>query len=392
VWTGSLWEWGRVDVVSLATNERRTLVEEGAFPRAAGGTLLFARGATLLAARLGTNGLRLAGSPVPVLDGVATNNSGTGAAEIGIARDGTLVYQPSHAPDRTVVAVDREGNARPLPIPPRGYAALALSPDGGRLAVSISDESERGDIWIHDLARGTFARLTLAGSASYPVWTPDGARVAFALAQPRKTLSVFWQNADGSAAPERLTTSDVGGQNPSAFSPDGEVLLVTDVNPSGGADISVLPLAGDRKIRPLLSTPFFEMNPGFSPDGRYVVFQTNESGQPEVYVQTFAGPARRWQVSTSGGAAPRWSRNGKEIFYRSGNRMMAVDVATAPVFRSGTPRVLFTGSFWDGDVWAYDVAPDGKTFYMIRPGRWESVSPHLDVVEGWLGELLERLR
>ena len=184
-------------------------------------------------------------------------------------------------------------------------------------------------------------RFTFEGYANNrPVWTPDGKRIAFH-SDTEGPLNIFWQLADGSGDIERLTTS-VYNNVPGSFSPDGQTLAFHEVNPTTGNDIWVLRL-GDRKAQPFLRTPFSETAPRFSPDGRWLAYVSDESGRYEIYVQPYPGPGGKWQISTEGGTEPVWNPNGRELFYRSGNKMMAVDVRRSRA-SGGQAPMLFRGA------------------------------------------------
>lgn len=165
--------------------------------------------------------------------------------------------------------------------------------------------------------------------------------------------------ADGTGPAEQLTTGE-NAPTAASWSPDGKVLAFEDSSINTGSDIWVLTLEGERKARPWLQTRFAESRPMFSPDGRWLAYQSNESGRAEVYVQQFSGPGRKWQISTEGGSGPRWARNGRELFYLNGDKMMVAEITTSPTFSASAPRLLFAGGFIPGLVSAFDVAPDGR--------------------------------
>jgi dipeptidyl aminopeptidase/acylaminoacyl peptidase len=208
-------------------------------------------------------------------------------------------------------------------------------------------------------------------------------------AGPSGTLNLYWIPADGSGAAERLTTSE-NPQSPGSWSPDGQVFAFSALDPTTGYDMWVLNREGDRKPRPFLQTPSNEYGPMFSPDGRWLAYGSDESGRREVYVQPFPGPGGKLQISTEGGVQPVWARNGRELFYRDGDKMMATAVETRPVFAAAKPRVLFEGHYETG-VFPfesdYDVSPDGQRFLMIKASEQESGATQLNVVLNWSDEL-----
>jgi serine/threonine-protein kinase len=253
-------------------------------------------------------------------------------------------------------------------------------------------EESDSNIWLYDLARDTLTRLTFQGSFNLMgAWTPDGKRIAFE-SNKDGALNPFWQLADGSGGLERLTISDYT-QVPMSWSPDGQLLAFTEINPTTGYDICVLRMS-DRKAQPFLQTPFTESAPRFSPDGRWIAYISDESGRNEVYVQPYPGPGGKWQISTEGGTEPVWNPNGRELFYRSGNQMIAVEIVTQPGFSAGKPRMLFEGQYEPTPATApnYDVSPDGQRFLMLKPSESAEAAPtQINVVQNWFEELKQKV-
>jgi Tol biopolymer transport system component len=280
--------------------------------------------------------------------------------------------------------------------PTRNYEGPRISPDGGRIAFSVLNLTSTVDsqVWVHDLKRGATTRLTFERANSNPVWTPDGKRLIY-LSAPgvvgsgAGTLDAV--AADGSGQPVALMGEGVN-PSPTSVSPDGRLVLgVRSGNtlPSG-TEIWVLPLdatkAAEAKPQPFLDTRFTRGNLQFSPDGKWVAYESNETGRNEIYVVPYPGPGGESQVSTDGGTQPRWNRNGRELFFRNGAMMMAVDVQTGATFRTGTPRMLFEKVSSD-----YDVAPDGRRFLMLKPAATTTDSSELHVILNWFDDLRRRV-
>jgi Tol biopolymer transport system component len=264
--------------------------------------------------------------------------------------------------------------------------------------VSIGDEEEQ--VWLYDLSRETLTRLTFGGSRNgASAWTADGKRIAYQ-SNKEGPLNIFWQLADGSGGLERLTTSEHLNA-PTSFSSDGEQLAYVELDPTTGTDIWILrlsdPLPGSgqvRKPRLFLRTPFNESVPRFSPDGHWLAYISDESGRYEVYVQPYPGPGGKWQISTEGGTEPAWNPNGRELFYRSGEKMMAVDITAQPGFTPGTPRILFQGPYVlsEGTVPWYDISPDGQRFLMVKLSDPAGAAPtQINVVLNWFEELKQKV-
>jgi Tol biopolymer transport system component len=374
---------------SLTTAEHHVLTQTGEQPRyAPSGHLLYVQGGTLMAARFDPQRLAITGAAVPVVQGILSTG---GVAEYSFSSTGTLVYVPGsfQGAQSRLVWVDRKGAEQPVAAPAHNYVLPRVSPDGKRVAVNIEEADSQ--IWLYDLDRETLTRLTFEGSTNIdPVWTPDGKRIALKGSDNR----LFWQPADGSTGAEALTKSELAGNNvPGSWSPDGQVLSFMEVNPETGYDIYILPLK-DGKPRPFLRTPSLETAPRFSPDGHFIAYASDESGRLEIYVRPYPGPGGKWQISTQGGGEPVWNPKGSELFYRSGNKMMAVDFTTRPTFSAGKPKVLFEGSYvpTPRSFPDYDVSPDGQRFLMLKAGGSEDTrSTQINVVLNWFEELKQKV-
>ena len=326
---------------------------------------------------------------------------GSGAANFSFSRDGTLVYVPGtdtgSGLQRTLVWVDREGREEPLALDPGGYNRPRVSPDGTRVAVDMSGP-EGTDVWTSDVARGTRSILTPDPAADQsPLWTPDGERVVFR-SDREGSEGLFWKAAAGRGAAEPLLTGEDAQQltllNPLDWSADGNELIFSYLAPNTGFDIGVLSMEGERSWQPLLNSAAREVHPALSPDGRWIAYTSNETGQLEVYVERFPDLGNREQISTGGGRAPVWSPDGSELFYSNlvgGFRMMVVPIDTEPTLTLGTATVVFEGTYYRALWRTYDLAPDGR-FLMIKPGGAAtedaaSALPQIVVVQGWFEEL-----
>jgi len=395
--SGTLSSWinAQVSVQLVGTAVRRSLAQGATQPRyAASGHVVFVQGGNLMAVPFDIDRLEVTGAAVPVLEGVMESPS-SGAAQFDISTTGSLVYVPGgdQSNQSTLVWVSRNGAEQPLAAPAHNYRYLPkLSPDGRQVALTIAEQESQ--VWLYNLSRDTLTRLTFEGNVNViPTWTPDGKRVAFESTKEGPG-NIFWQLADGSGGLERLTTGEYT-QVPCTWSPDGKLLAFVEINPTTGYDIWVL-RTGDRKAQPFLRTPFNESAPEFSPDGRWLVYTSNESGRTEVYVQPYPGPGGKWQISTDGGTEPLWNRNGRELFYRNGDKMMAVEVTTEPSFSAGNPRILFQGQYVQNTPPSsgpfYDVSPDGQRFLMLKPAEHAGAAPNqINVVLNWSEELKRRV-
>jgi Tol biopolymer transport system component/predicted Ser/Thr protein kinase len=382
----------QVAAQSVGTGERRNLIQGGNYPRyAPSGHLVYAQGGSLMAVPFDPQRLAITGAAVPMVEGVLQSPT-NGHAQYSFSDTGSLVYVSGvvQGTQSRLVWVSRNGAEQPLAAPAHAFVFPRLSPDGRRVAVGIVEQESQ--VWLYDLSRETLTRFTFEGNANYnPVWTPDGKRIAFQ-SNKEGAPNVFWQLANGSGGLDRLTTSEYL-QAPMSSSPDGQLLVFIEVNPSTQRDIWVLRM-GDRKAQPFLRTRFDETSPRFSPDGRWLAYISNESGRYEIYVQPYPGPGGKWQISTEGGSEPAWNPNGRELFYRSGDKMMAVEIATQPSFSAGTPRMLFEGRYEPAPVPIanYDVSPDGQRFLMVKPNEQAQLAPtQINIVLNWFEELKQKV-
>jgi eukaryotic-like serine/threonine-protein kinase len=375
--TGSNRGASHIEALSLATGQRRVIVESGTFPLyAPSGHLVFFRDGALLGVPFDVDRLEMTGPIVRVLENLAVGTT-MDAPFAALSNAGSLAYAPSDAGTTRLVWVSHQGVEQPITDTARRYQYPRLASDGRRTVVAAA-----GDLWIQDIARATFTRLTseqTVGNA-FPVWTPDGTRVLF-----RTLTGMYWIAADGSGHPQAIAGS-LSGDLPCSVSADGDTLAFMRQHAQTSRDIYVLSLRGQSQPRPVVSTPAYEGGAQFSPDGHWMAYASDESGQMQVYVRPFPGPDRRWPVSTQGGTQPLWNRNGKEIFYRIGNKMMVVDVSAGVDLTLSQPRQLFEQRyvFQNVSVANYDVSPDGQRFVMIKD---EAGSGRLNVVLNWTEEL-----
>ncbi len=390
VFTSANVEQTQIVAQSLTTGERKVLFSEGAGARyVPTGHLVYGVSGTLRAVAFDAGSLEVRGNPVPVLKGVGTMP--TGAVNFDFSQDGSLVYVTGGAGggvQTALVWVGRDGGEEALLAPFRSYAHPRISPDGRRVAVSSLDEEQ--DVWIWDLGRETLDRLTRdPGMDMHSIWTPDSREVVYSSVRGG-TFDVYQRAADGTGEVMQLTET---AENlfPSSISPDGK-LLIYRVGTTA-SDLGVLSLEGEEPPEPLLASEFGERNGEISPDGRWLTYQSDESGEDRIYVRPFPDvDSGRIPISARGGTEPLWSPDGSELFYRSGDSLMAVPVRTEPAFEAGSPEVLFTGSYSVTIGRMYDVAPDAQKFLMVKPVETtEGGAPnHVVLVQNWFEEL-ERL-
>jgi serine/threonine-protein kinase len=340
--------------------------------------------------------LETTGGCVPVMAGVLRAG---GAPHYSVSNSGTLVYIPGPTEGGGAqfdpVWVDRDGKEGPSLAPPNAYWSPKISPDGMKVALEAAIGGN-SDIWIWDIERGTRERLTNdEGMDAFPLWTPDGKRVIFA-SNREGSYNIYWKAADGTGETEPLLIRSNLAFMPTSISPDGNTLVLM----TGTEDIGTISMEGDSEWTPLLQAEYDEMRPRISPDGRWMAYMSDETGQFEIYIRPFPDVnSDKYPVSTSGGTDPIWSPDGHELFYRNNDKFVMVSVETEPALSLEKPKVLFQGdfvSFSNNRDTFWDIHPDGDRFLMIKPFRTEDESTsgtprQINVVLNWFEELKERV-
>jgi Tol biopolymer transport system component len=297
-------------------------------------------------------------------------------------RGDVAYYSFPKIPERFLTLVDRSGSATRLSVEASHYRHPRLSPDGTRLAVARD-----GDAWVLDIRSGGWVRLTTNAEITEPQWSPDGRRIAHSVLDASTGWNgLVWRNADGSGD-EHPVHSGKGDDWPSDWSSDGRHLAV--YGGPVGMNVSVVDLDSAQTLRPVtrIAGTALARNARFSPDGRWLAYQSNETGRMQVYVVSYPDLGQKRPISTEGGTEAAWRPNGGEIYYRNGPRMMAVTIRTAPALEVAPPRELFRGSFEEdlyGDR-SYDVMPDGQHFLMFESDP--ASAPELRVIRNWSAEL-----
>jgi serine/threonine protein kinase len=366
---------------------------DGAFARyLPTGHLIFARTGEgdLMAAPFDPVKLEMTASPTPVLTGVMMGI--TGFAQFAVSDTGTLLYVPGGGVTvaNQLVWVDRKGVVQPLPIEPGDLRSPRISPDGRRIA--FTRHRAKVELWVYELGRAMLRRITDdLGDDWTPTWTRDGKRIVFQSTRSGARFNLFWTSADVGGPIERLTINEESNQQPKSWSLDGKLLAFQESEGrSGGFDILLLPIDGDRKPRAYMKTIHNEFHPEISPDGRWMAYVSDRSGRNEVYVQAFPGPGETRQVSDAGGIGPAWSREGRELCYEDlgGTRTSCVAIQTTRGLQVGDPTLVVTGSFVSSGKYyrQYDVAPDGEHFVMITRNP-QQPSTGFRVIVNWFEEL-----
>jgi Tol biopolymer transport system component len=379
-----------VYVGSLDSEERTPLFASDSQAIYADGYLLFMRQGTLLAQSFDAARLRTMGEAFPVAEDVDFNAT-LAAAAFSASTTGGLTYRTGANPRTQLTWVDRAGKALGAIGQPGVYRNPALSPDGARLAVNAIDTQHRTqDLWLVELARGVASRFTFdPGNDIYPVWSPDGSRIVFGSDREGGVPQLYQKRADGVGIEEPVVTSSLN-MLPHGFSPDGRLVLYRALV-DGRQQIGIVPLVGERMLRLFDPSPSIQGASQVSPDGRWLAYNSNESGRTEVYVQSFPAPGGgKWQISKDGGQFPRWRRDGRELFYiASDRRLMAVPVRSATSLDVGAAVPLFEAHLLQGGLGIrlqYDVARDGQRFLLNVPVE-DAAASSITVVLNWAAGL-----
>jgi Tol biopolymer transport system component/tRNA A-37 threonylcarbamoyl transferase component Bud32 len=384
--SGADWDEATIVAERLGTGERKVLVRGGTFPRyLPAGYLVYARAGALYALSFDARSLKVEGSPVEVARNIFLDPSGL--AQMDISRTGVLITAPSDTAvgDLMLTWIDREGRGEPLKAPHQSYAFLALSPDESRVAMTIGNS-----IAILDIARLSMTKLTLPARAEAPAWSRDGRRIYFGL-EKEKFYQIFSKAADDSGAVQLAFPSD-SEEDPFQISADGSRLLYIRTLADGLNELCLRHMgnvSSRNEPKVLFKSLFLDQtNTAFSPDGRWVVYQSEESGRPEIYVRPASGEERKWPVSTEGGAFPIWSPVGNEIFYLCGMKVLAAPVgAKGEEFVAGAPKVLFESH----EIFAFNASHDGKRF-LVAENPNPGAQPRLDIAVNWFAEVRRKVR
>lgn len=381
----------RVHAVSLDSGARTILVEGNGARFLPSGHIVFQRLGSLWAARFDPTRLALTSPPAAVLDNVGIANDWSPI--VSASESGSLAYATGAQPypPRTFVWVDRTGREQRIDVPTRSWFWPQVSPDGKRLGFHDMNPVNM-DIWLYDLEQAALVRMTFdPRQDGYPLWSPDGKQIAFWSRQHGDAANLYVRSADLTGTNRRLTTSP-NYQLPFSWAAGGTELVFQENSRESGLNIGLVAMDGTKAPKMLIETPADEGYPAVSPDGRWIAYQSNLSGRPEVHVQPFPDLGGRWQVSTQGGTAPLWHPNGRELFYRIDRAMMSVPLeAGGSSFKYGSPRKLFEGSYVTDDVYGrnFTLAPDGR-FLMMKedPAR----PPQIVVIVNWAEEFQRPLQ
>ena len=372
-YAGKPFDEADIGVVSLASGATKVVVKGGSFARySPSGHLVYVQAGRLLAVPFDPVRLEVTGDATTVVTGVSSE-VGRGRGHVAVSRAGSLAFAPGdvNGSERDLLWVARDGAVTPATKLRQGFSDMSLSADGARALFQIVGSDD--DIWMLDLARDVPTRLTFGTENAFPAFAPDGRRFAWSSDRDGR-FNLYLSSVDNPQIVERLTTSDPD-QLAAGFSPDGKFLIYVQPDPSTQDDIWMVPIEGTRQPQPLVKTAFFEGVPAVSPDGRWLAYASNETGRTEIYVQPFPGQGPKRQITEGRGiqlpialrgSTPdrplRWSRDGRELFYWDGDRLMSVPITPGTSFGSAPPRRIFEME----NAIAMEPSPDGRRFLVVR--------------------------
>ena len=398
--TPDFYDDATIEAVDIETGARKILLKGGCSARyIPAGFLIYWRSGSLFAVPFDPGKLEVTGSPIPVLENV-NGDPTTGMAAYAVAQNGTLAYIPGKpgVTNLFMVKADLHGVMTPFPVPSQSYMEPRVSPDGGRIAVTIQS-GKNSDIWIYDIKRNTLSKLTFGGENRTPAWSPDGKRIAYDAFEGGEH-SVIVRQADGGGVPE-IVARRFGRMYIDAWSRGGSMFVLdiagtTRTGPNGpsGSDLFVLPLQGDRTIRPFLETDFDESQASLSPDGKWIAYSSDASGSYRVYIQPFPGGGGTSSVSPDEGYDPHWAPDGKVLYYYSPGKLVSVPIRTAPSLGVGKPETVLSAyreRFVDSGL-MYDIFPDGHSFVVLQSKDDQENLRKIHLILNWFDEIQGKVR
>jgi serine/threonine-protein kinase len=380
-------------VQRLDTGERKPLLRGLGTRYVPTGQLLFVQGGSLMAVRFDLARLEITGPAVAVAADIAEafrlRVTPNGLSRLFyVSPTGTIAFLSGDRPRQDALLwVDRSGKETPVGVSGGTYVQPRVSPDGLRIAV-VARGDDTDDIWLYDLSRNTLGRVTTEGNNGFPIWSRDGSRLVYS-SDRTGTVSIESKQPDGSGVGELLVRSERATRAfPFSWSPDGVLAFVSN---RGTQHVSLL--RPGQEATPFFTTRFIEGAPMIAPDGRAIAYVSNETGRNEIYIRAFPGPGEKLSVTNEGGNEPLWAPSGRELFYRNGDAIMAVDVTTSPTLKAGAPRKLFEKHYEPTlALYAnYSISPDGQRFVMVKRISGGESPAEIKVAVNWFDELKARL-
>ena len=376
----------------MKTGKSKTMVGKSEYAHyAPGGRIVYLQNGVLLAVPFDERKVEVTGPAEPVLEGV--QYTPLSYAQFAIAANGTLAYIPGAAKDlnNTLVTVDRSGREQPLKAPPRGFEDMDLSPDARLLALTVIG-GQQWNVWIYDLQQGSLNRLTFEGDNRDPMWSADGKRVIYASTRNGRR-GLYWKPVSGTGAEDQLLDS-TGQLFPASVTNDGKYLIYDTGAWEDAAAIYAVPLQGERRPQVLFKQPSLA-NGKVSPNGKWIAYESSETGRAEIYVRRFTAGAEKWQVSSEGGDHALWTRDGSGLYFRSpGPRgemaVMGTTIGQGEEFTFSPPQALFPFRCVTAGAHDYGVMSNGQKIICIKEPEAEKKATQVNVVLNWTSELKKK--
>jgi serine/threonine-protein kinase len=397
---GNRWDKAQIVVQPLPSGDRITLGIGRDARYVPTGHIIYSLAGTLLAVPFDAKRLKAGGGPVPIVQNVRQSGFQTGTAQFSFSNTGSLVYVEGGtqgAAPLSLMILDRNGKTRAVGLPPAPYASPRFSPDGKQLTLVTADGNEPF-VSVYDMSgKSALKRLTFGGASQYPLWSGNGERILF-MSTREGDVGVWWQRADSTGVAERITKSEPGVQAhaPESWSKRGDLFAFT-LAKNGATDNAIWTYSlKDKKSTLFYDKPGSNQQQGhFSPDGQWMVYESNESGVSQIYVQPFPPTGAISQITKEGGNHPVWSPDGKELFYVNAGRLFSVSITTTPTLSFSNPVPLPITGFVQNPgpgTRMYDTH-DGQQFIMLfpPPATDSGQRPQIQVVLNWFRELQERL-
>ncbi len=382
VWAGRTFNEARIESLSFSSGQRKVLIEGGTGARYLSSRhIAYVNNGTLYVVGFDPKSLTVKAAPVPVLNGVKSGAS-NGDADFAVSNNGTLAFEPGTLTNfrRNLVWMDRKGNATNVTPEIKPYGTPSLSSDGKRIAMILQTSSF--DVWVYDIERDNFTKVSFGADDYHPHFSPDGRWLAYDSTKSGEK-QVYVKRGLGQGE-DTAVTSGPGDKEVYGWTPDGRELIFTQRNKDTNYDLYAVAVDGDHKVRPLVVAPFDQVNASLSPDGKWLAYVSDESGQQEVFVQSMNDPGIRAQISSEGGGWPRWNRSSNELFFLSKDKLLSAKFAPGPGLKPGKPEILFS----DKRQWSeYDVAPDGRLLVARDADNAEGAGININILPHWFDTL-----
>ena len=384
------YEKATIDVADIETGKRKTIIKGASTARYINtGHILFSRKGILYVVPFDVDKLEVTGQPIPVVRGISGASS-SGASNYMVSDNGTLVYIAGliEGGKRKIIKINIKGKTTILDTKGQPYTDPSISPDNKNIALAMNNSTASlFDIWIFNIKRKTLNRFTFNGVNRSPKWSPDGKNIVFYRYDAKGNRGIFIKPSNGIGKGKKILSLDVQTFI-DQWTKDGKYLILEGSKKGSEYNVTVIPLNGEKKAWDYLDTKYDEYGGNVSPDGKWMAYISKESDSYQIYISSFPNKIGKWQITTDGGEEPRWSPDGRTLYYRKDTQLMSVPISFSPTFTPGIPKIAITGfplSNVDSGM-AYDISNDGKYFITTNPLK-EGEFKNISVVLNWTEEV-----